>query len=502
MAALAVRIDDAAESANRSAMDATLAIFEQKTRDSGQLAHRWSLARSRAALAMLEGRFAAAEEGAREALALGRGVVRHSSELDFARQLFQLRAWQGRLAEIEPLIEQKIEATRVIPAWRCAIALLYAFLGKPSEARREIAGLLGDDASGVPRDAAYLLSLSLLADAAHHVDDVGAARQLYRALLPHAGRLGVSRPLVVVGSSIDERLGKLALVVGDYEAAERHLGDARLVAERMRALPWQAEVHLHRGELRIRRGRVEDRDDALRYLDAAEAIAAGIGQGYVTEAVARWRATAEDVFPKAPDASRPPPRKSASDTDGPDPVGEFRRAGSLWCLGFEGRTQHYRAMRGLEHLARLLGDAGREWHVLDLAAAANGARPTRPVDLGDAGEALDPEARRQYTARLKACLAEREEAEGRGQADRVEKLDAEIDWLRAEVSRAFGLAGARRIGSDAERARVAVTRAIKYALDKIQASDPPLAEHLRTSVRTGTFCAYQPTSRDRVAWRL
>ena len=49
---------------------------------------------------------------------------------------------------------------------------------------------------------------------------------------------------------------------------------------------------------------------------------------------------------------------------------------------------------------------------------------------------------------------------------------------------------------------MAVTRAIKYAIDRIAEHDPALGEHLRLAVRTGTFCAYVPPSRDRVTWKL
>ena len=64
------------------------------------------------------------------------------------------------------------------------------------------------------------------------------------------------------------------------------------------------------------------------------------------------------------------------------------------------------------------------------------------------------------------------------------------------------LPSARRAGSSAERARVAVTRAIKYAVDRVAEHDAALAEHLRVAVRTGTFCVYEPPSLDRVAWTL
>ena len=63
----------------------------------------------------------------------------------------------------------------------------------------------------------------------------------------------------------------------------------------------------------------------------------------------------------------------------------------------------------------------------------------------------------------------------------------------------MGLGGRdRRAASASERARVAVTKAIRYALGKIAEHDAALAEHLEIAVRTGTYCAYAPADRDRI----
>ncbi|MEW6268639.1 MAG: hypothetical protein AB1689_05000, partial [Thermodesulfobacteriota bacterium] len=50
----------------------------------------------------------------------------------------------------------------------------------------------------------------------------------------------------------------------------------------------------------------------------------------------------------------------------------------------------------------------------------------------------------------------------------------------------------RRAGSDAERARLNVTRAIGAVIKKIAADCPQAGRHLEASVRTGTFCSYEP----------
>ena len=163
-------------------------------------------------------------------------------------------------------------------------------------------------------------------------------------------------------------------------------------------------------------------------------------------------------------------------------------------------------MVGLGHLVRLLGAPGREIHVNDLVAGAYEGRrdgEAAGAAAGDAGELLDPKARAEYEARLREAREELEEAKGLNDRGRAERLGEEVEFLVGELARGYGLGGrARRAGSTAERARVAVTRAIKYAVDRIAEHDAALAEHLRVAVRTGTFCVYEPPSLDRVAWTL
>jgi hypothetical protein len=158
-------------------------------------------------------------------------------------------------------------------------------------------------------------------------------------------------------------------------------------------------------------------------------------------------------------------------------------------------------MIGLEHIARLLHAPEREIYVMDLAAGSDPARGATPA--GDSGELLDTQARAAYEARLRDARAERDEAERMNDRGRLDRLGEEIEFLTAELTRGFGLGGrSRRAGVASERARVAVTRAIKYAIDRIGEHDQALAEHLRLAVRTGMFCAYMPPARDRVAWKL
>ena len=70
---------------------------------------------------------------------------------------------------------------------------------------------------------------------------------------------------------------------------------------------------------------------------------------------------------------------------------------------------------------------------------------------------------------------------------------AEREWLSAQLASAAGLSGRiRSFPDDAERARVAVGKAIRRALVRIEEGDAVVGEHLRQAVHTGARCSYWP----------
>ena len=156
----------------------------------------------------------------------------------------------------------------------------------------------------------------------------------------------------------------------------------------------------------------------------------------------------------------------------------FRREGDYWLVVFDGDTVRVRDLKGMRYLARLLADPGREFHVLDLVAAEAGGSArrccvSRESALGDAGEILDERAKEAYRRRLAEIDEDIDEARALGDAEREAQADAERDFLVRELARAFGLGGrGRRAGSASERARVAVTRAVRQAMARIGEHHP------------------------------
>ena len=198
-----------------------------------------------------------------------------------------------------------------------------------------------------------------------------------------------------------------------------------------------------------------------------------------------------------------------------------QQAGDYWTLAYHGTVCHLKDMKGLHYLAYLLARPGEACHVTTLVMAID--QPQMPITtaashlstdpfatahvrvggLGDAGVVLDAHAKAAYKRRLDELQVELDEAEHRHDIVRGTSIQAEIDFLTAELTAAVGLGGRdRRTASGTERARLMVTKALKAALQKIHDNHPTLHHHLSTSVTTGTFCTYTPDPTAPLSWLL
>ena len=195
-------------------------------------------------------------------------------------------------------------------------------------------------------------------------------------------------------------------------------------------------------------------------------------------------------------------------------TGVFAREGDYWTISYAGRETRLKDVKGLRYIAQLLKVPGREVHVLDLATSVEGALPqaTGPrVDnydldsdgFGDAGAILDPTAKAAYKRRLVDLREDLEEAEGFNDLERAARIQEEIDALISQLAGGVGLGGRdRKAASQAEKARVNITKTVKEALKRIDEHHGPLGDHLRATIRTGAYCAYVPDPRLDISWRL
>lgn len=181
----------------------------------------------------------------------------------------------------------------------------------------------------------------------------------------------------------------------------------------------------------------------------------------------------------------------------------FRQEGEFWTVAFEGTAFRLKDTKGLHYIAALLRGPERELHALDLVVS-HGTVDGQALPVGgDAGAVLDAEAKAQYKARLDELDDELREAERWNDAERTARARDEREMLAHELAGALGLGGRdRRAASDAERARINVTRAIRSVIDRIAENSPPLAQHFEATLRTGTFCSYTPDPRVTLRWDL
>ncbi len=416
-------------------------------------------------------------------------------------QLFWLRRAQGRLAELEEPVRQFADALPAMPAWRAALADVYLHLGRTAEARREYERLAERDFTALPRDNAWFVAIAMLAELCEEFGDAARAPILEALLEPFDGR-NVVTPEGVFAGPVTRYLALAAAAREDWDTTRRRLAEARAACERLGYAPMLAVLDLDEARMLVGRGGPGDARAAREHLVSTRERATALGVPVLGERLERVeRALAGTPATPVPVAGGPA-------------TGALHREGEAWRIDFEGRTLHVRDAKGMRHLALLLSRPGVEVHAVDIVGAAEGAGDAGSVAAAaeaglevraaggeDAGAVLDAAAKAAYRLRLEDLQEEVEEAEAFNDPERAARAREELDFIAHELAAAVGLGGRdRRAASNAERARVNVTRAVRKAIARIDHEDAHLGRELATTVHTGTFCRYEPDPRRPVTW--
>ena len=215
----------------------------------------WWTSLFRGARALLAGHLDEAERLAQETLAIGQRGQAENALHYYAQTMFNIRREQGRLAEVEGAVRGFIELYPAIPAWRGALALLLVELGRPDEARAEFEQAAEGGFAAFPRDANWLIAITLMAEVCGALGDPARAEELYRLLEPYAGNnVVVGRNATNYGSA-SRLLGLLAATRGENGLAEHHYDQAQEMHAKMGARPMQARTQVSYAELLLdRRG--------------------------------------------------------------------------------------------------------------------------------------------------------------------------------------------------------------------------------------------------------
>jgi len=413
--------------------------------------------------------------------------------------------WRGRLEEARNHFE---EAARREPpgffrgADPAGLAMCLAYCGDREQALALLEQLEQDGKLPRPGVRNPLASWSALLSAIESLIVLGEQERA-GALYPLAAEaLATGALLDFWGGRLLERVAGLAATAGarwddaegHYERALRQADDLPHLVEGAEARRCYATMLLERGlPADQERGRRLAQEAIQRYASLGMTGRVGLTQQLLSARGVRAPMTAEAT---APASERRP---------------SFRQEGDVWAIHYRGHLVRVRDAKGLHYLARLLREPGREFHVLDLGMEGGEtarAGPGTPAwdegwaaGFGDAGALLDPQAKAAYRRRLEELDEEIDEAVSFNDPERAARAEAELDALKAELARAVGLGGRdRSAASSAERARLNVTRAIRSVVQRLAAGNPALGDHLRVTVRTGTFCSYQPDPSAGVVW--
>ena len=389
----------------------------------------------------------------------------------FGAQLVTIRWYQGRLAELLPILRDQVHSpdlSAVDNSSVAALAVAAALGGDLRTAASSLSTLCGSDLARLPRSSSWLGTMNGVVEAAYLLGDAGVADRAYELLGPYArlpmlGGLGVT-----CFGSVHQALGVASLTSGHLDRAIDHLRAA--VQHNLALAHWPAVLmarqrlaHAYR-----RRGQPGDADAARAGLQTAATEAATLG----------W-----------PD---PEAGKEQGDRGPAGRYAECRRAGRKWRLAWRDRSVLMEDSIGMAHLAVLVANPRQEILAADLAAglAALGAagRAAGSAAGGAGHPVLDEVAIAEYRSRLKRLDAELGQRQAGDEAARAER-----EWLVAQLAGAAGFGGrVRSFPDQGERARVAVGKAIRRALARIAEADPVLGDHLRQTVHTGVRCSYWP----------
>jgi hypothetical protein len=350
-------------------------------------------------------------------------------------------------------------------------ASLHARFNDLATARRVLESLTED----VAQVAMFPSAVVELADVVSRIGDVERAAQVLPLLesstWPGAGWGTVG---YLWQGPLRAWIGSLLLVLGRPDEAIVALEDALSTALLAGARPIGAHLRCELARALLQRRSAGDAAKAAELLDSAEGEAKGLGMQHQLARIVEVR---NRLGPGAISASRLSDRDEAF---------ALTREGEVWTLTHDRRTVRLKHSRGLELLDLLVRNPGREFHVLELGA------PEGTIDLGDAGEVLDPAAREAYRRRLSELEEELREAEGWADSGRSERLRAELEFLQGALAEAVGLGQRdRRSGAASERARVNVQKRIRGVIRRIADEMPALGRHLDREIRTGLFVSYR-----------
>jgi hypothetical protein len=388
--------------------------------------------------------------------------------------LMTIRWLQARDTEMLVTVEQIAESPTLNPAefaFAATVASLAARAGQHDRARTILDRVSAPGLAALPESSTWLAGMLSIVEAAYVLGDSRRARAAYELLTPYADLPITPSLAVTCFGSVERVLGLAALTFGDVDRAVDHLDRAVTANRILGNRPVTAVTTADLANALLHRQAAGDRERAATLLATARSEAEAMGLA------ARVAAYADQLAGLT------------------ERVATIHRRGRHWTLTVGDRSAVVADRLGVRYLAQLLTNPRLAIPALQLAGAAPelAAHAPQPV--------LDERARAAYRRRVAELTEAIADADAAGEALSAKRLQAELDALLDELRR---VTGKRRRSRDfvdpAERARTAVRKAIKRAIDEIAATEPAISALLRETVTTGATCSYTPDPARPLRW--
>ena len=141
---------------------------------------------------IMQGDFEAAEQSANAAATIAEQLGIAEQDGVFGIQMFTIRAQQGRIREIAPIINLYTATNPASASWKPGLALIYAAINERERCQAIFDELAVDAFAVIPHDSMWVTSLAYLAETAVFLNDVERAALLYDLLLPYEERAVVA----------------------------------------------------------------------------------------------------------------------------------------------------------------------------------------------------------------------------------------------------------------------------------------------------------------------
>jgi hypothetical protein len=435
------RATTALEALDAVALARQLRALDGLAEESGSARVRFFAAARRGMHSLLTGDL----DSARACLATAERAGTEAGEVDTEAIVHTLGAWIARQQDDRPAIAAEAPAFETfglaegVPSIAAEGALLWLAAGNNARARELLEQLAGAEFSTIPRDVDWLYTLTMLTEVAAGTGVLHLVDKGLALLEPYAGRGVMNGGAVAFTGVVDDFLRIGCAALGRDQEAREWAGTAAAAYQRLSATWWLSRV--------------------------------------------------------GSSGARAPSTLGAASVVHLHPGGA-----GVWTVGADGSTSSVRDMKGLHYLRLLLRRPGVDVPALDLSGEVAGHAGVAEAGLG---EVVDRQALTAYRRRLADLDAELDEAREWSDEGRRVRAQAERDALVDHLAGVAGLGGRQRlVGGSAERARVAVRKAIAAAIERLESDDPVLARLLRDSVRTGSTCRYDPDPGRPVRWIL